>query len=223
MFDLRRSQPTDDTHGFVHRYIPAAKAEESRAAEAPTLLLLHGTGGDETDLLSLGKGLLPDANLLSPRGKVLERGMPRFFRRLAEGVFDQEDLRLRTQELGEFIGAAATRYGFDPAGVIAVGYSNGANIAASLLLTQPTRLAKAVLFHPMVPFIPETPVNLSGKPIFIGAGQNDPIVPVANTEALVALFRAAGANISLHWHRGSHSLTQEEVQKAQAWLHQQSE
>lgn len=216
MSNLTHSNNSDLVHGFVHRYIPA-----TQPAEAPTLLLLHGTGGNESDLLSLGLALLPDANLLSPRGKVLERGMPRFFRRLAEGIFDQADLRLRTEELGEFIGAAATLYGFDPAGVIAVGYSNGANIATSLLLTQPVRLARAVLFHPMVPFTPETPVDLSGKPIFVGAGQNDPIVPVANTESLVALLRAAGANVSLHWHRGGHSLTQEEVQTAQAWLQQQ--
>ena len=201
--------------GFVHRWVPAAQSET-----APTLLLLHGTGGDENDLLSLGRALLPNANLLSPRGNVLERGMPRFFRRLAEGVFDQEDLRLRTRELAEFIEASAVQYGFDLKSVIAVGFSNGANIAASLLLAQPERLASAILFHPMVPFVPKTLPDLSGKPIFIGAGDNDPIVPVSNTEALAGLFRDAGAKVEIHWHQGGHSLTQDEVQAAQAYLTQ---
>ena len=198
---------------FTHRFEPAP---ESRTAR--TLLLLHGTGGDESDLLPLGKLLHPEANRLSPRGRVLERGMPRFFRRLAEGVFDQEDLRLRTTELAEFIEAGAQEYGFDPQNVIAVGYSNGANIAASLLLRQPEILAGAILFHPMVPFEPEALPDLSGKPIFIGAGENDPIVPSANTEALAALFQRSGADVSLYWHRGGHSLTQDEVHAAQTWL-----
>lgn len=198
---------------FVHRFLPAAQPETT-----PTLLLLHGTGGDENDLLPLGKTLLPDANLLSPRGRVLERGMPRFFRRLAEGVFDQDDLRLRTGELAEFLAASSAQYGFRPDSVIAVGYSNGANIAASLLLTQPERLAGAVLFHPMVPFVPTTLPNLSGKPIFLGAGENDPMVPVSNTEALAKLFQEAGANVEIHWHRGGHGLTEKEVQAARGWL-----
>lgn len=207
------SQATGQTIDFVHRFLPAPTP-----AAAPTLLLLHGTGGSETDLLPLGQALLPGANLLSPRGKVLENGMPRFFRRLAEGVFDQADLQVRTGELAEFLADAAARYGFDANRVIAVGYSNGANIAASLLLRQPEKLAGAVLFHPMVPFVPETLPDLTGKPIFIGAGRNDPIVPVANTEALAALFERAGAEVTQQWHRGGHSLTQEEVQAAQAWL-----
>ena len=198
---------------FVHRFLPAPKPEE-----ALTLLLLHGTGGNENDLLPLGQALLPGANLLSLRGNVLENGMPRFFRRLAEGVFDQADLRLRTWELAEFLAEAADRYGFNANRVIAVGYSNGANIAASLLLRQPERLAGAVLFHPMVPFVPETLPDLKGKKVFIGAGENDPIVPVANTEELATLLEQAGAEITLHWHQGGHSLTQEEMQAAQVWL-----
>ena len=200
---------------FAHRFVPASQPEA-----APTLLLLHGTGGSETDLIPLGQALLPGANLLSPRGKALERGMPRFFRRLAEGVFDQEDLKFRTGELAEFLAEAAARYGFDPKRVVAVGYSNGANIAASLLLRQPEKLEGAALFHPMVPFVPETLPDLNGKPIFIGAGTNDPIVPVANTEELIALLRRSGAEITPYWHRGGHSLTQEEVQAAQTWLKQ---
>jgi phospholipase/carboxylesterase len=211
------SEVTREATDFVHRFVPAPKPEA-----APTLLLLHGTGGNENDLLSLGQALLPGANLLSPRGKVLEGGMPRFFRRLAEGVFDQADLRLRTEELANFLTEAAARYDFDANHVIAVGYSNGANIAGSLLLTQPERLAGAVLLHPMVPFVPETLPDLKGKKIFIGAGQNDPIVPVANTEALSALLREAGAEVKLHWHRGGHSLTQDEMRAAQAWINERS-
>ncbi len=209
------SDTRGNTTDFVHRFIPASKPEA-----APTLLLLHGTGGDETDLIPLGQALLPEANRLSLRGKVLEQGMPRFFRRLAEGVFDQADLEFRTAELADFLTAAAVRYGFDPHQVIAVGYSNGANIAGSLLLRQPQKLAASVLLHPMVPFVPETLPDLTGKAIFIGAGRNDPIVPVANTEALAALLEKAGAEVATHWHQGGHSLTQEEVQAAQVWLQQ---
>jgi phospholipase/carboxylesterase/glyoxalase family protein len=199
--------------GFVHRFLPVPRLQA-----APTLLLLHGTGGDENDLLSLGQALLPTANRLSPRGKVLERGMPRFFCRLAEGVFDQEDLQLRTQELAQFIGVAAARYSFDPHRVIAVGYSNGANIAASLLLRQPELLAGAALFHPMVPFEPEPLPDLTAKPVFIAAGKNDAIVPEQNTQQLVTMFQSAGAEVSVYWHPGGHALIPAEVESAQRWL-----
>jgi len=204
---------TEGIPDFVHRWAPAVHVHA-----APTLLLLHGTGGDENDLMPLGRRLLPEANLLSPRGKTLERGMPRFFRRLAEGVFDQEDLERRTAELGAFIAQCAATYGFAADRVMAVGYSNGANIAASLLLRQPERLAGAILLHPMVPFLPASLPNLNGKPIFIGAGDNDPIVPVANTTQLHSLFQEAGAEVSVCWHRGGHSLTPGEVESAQSWL-----
>jgi phospholipase/carboxylesterase len=197
---------------FRHRFIATSQPE------APTLLLLHGTGGNENDLLELGSALISDAALLSPRGNVLENGMPRFFRRLAEGVFDQKDLAFRTDELARFVEAASAYYGFDRQRVVAVGYSNGANIAASLLLRRPGLLAGAVLFHPMVPFVPEAPPDLKGTSVFIGAGQNDPIVPVANTTELASLLQAAGAEVFLHWHQGGHSLTSDEVEAAQQWL-----
>src|SRR5438270_12484205 len=141
--------------GFVHRYIPAQVISKS------TLLMLHGTGGNEDDMLELGRMLAPGMAMLSPRGKILENGMPRFFRRLAEGVFDIEDLQRRTHELADFVEAASAIYGFDARNVIAVGFSNGANIAASMLLLRPAVLSAAVLFHPMVPFIPETLPDLS--------------------------------------------------------------
>src|SRR5688572_9300260 len=136
---------------FIHRFIASPSGKSTR-----TLLLLHGTGGDENDLLPLGESLDPDAAILSPRGKVLERGMPRFFRRLAEGVFDEEDLKLRTAELADFVAAAAAQYTFDARRVIAAGFSNGANIAASLLLLRPDTLRAAVLFRAMVPLVPDT-------------------------------------------------------------------
>lgn len=202
-----------DSLGFIHQFVAASQPK------ALTLLLLHGTGGNENDLLELGHALAPDAALLSPRGKVLENGMPRFFRRLAEGVFDQEDLAFRTEELARFVEDSATHYGFDGQRVIAVGYSNGANIAASLLLRRPGLLAGAALFHPMVPFVPESPPDLNGAPIFIGAGQNDPIVPAANTTQLAALFQEGGAEVTLHWHSGGHALIPGEVEAAQRWLH----
>ncbi|RYG41394.1 alpha/beta hydrolase [bacterium] len=197
---------------FIHRYVPP------RGESRRTLLLLHGTGGDENDLLPLGAELDPEAGLLSLRGKVSERGAPRFFRRLAEGVFDQEDLRLRTDELGEFLREASVRYGFDPAGLIAVGYSNGANIAASLLFRHPDALAAAALLHAMVPFVPETTPDLAGKRIFLGAGENDPIVAPEETTRLHGLFHRAGAEVQTAWFPYGHSLSGPEVRAAGMWL-----
>jgi phospholipase/carboxylesterase/glyoxalase family protein len=144
--------------------------------------------------------------------------MPRFFRRIAEGVFDLEDLALRTAELAEFVLAAATRYGFDPGNVVAVGISNGANIAASLLLTRPELLRAAVLFRAMVPFEPARPPVLSGVPVWLGAGRADPMVPAANTERLAALLRAAGASVTLEWQPGGHGLAEGEIEAAARWL-----
>src|SRR5438093_830530 len=169
---------------YIHVYVPPSGGDER------TLLLLHGTGGDENDLVPLGKMLAPTAGVLSPRGTVLERGAPRFFRRLAEGVFDLEDLHARTRDLATFVGDAAKRYGFDPNKVIAVGFSNGANIAASVLLSEPSALRAAALFRPMVPFEPDAPPDLAGTNVFIGAGQTDPIVPPAQSARLAEILRA---------------------------------
>jgi glyoxalase family protein len=204
--------------GFVHRYLPPTAGAER--AGSTTLLLLHGTGGDEDDLVPLGRALVPGAGLLSPRGKVLERGAQRFFRRLAEGVFDQEDLASRTAELAEFIQAAGAAYGLDRRGVVAVGLSNGANIAASLLLRRPGLLRGAVLFRPMVPFEPDTLPDLMGTSVFIGAGRADPLVPAAQTERLAELLRQAGAGVTLHWERGGHAIARSEVDAARRWIAQ---
>jgi glyoxalase family protein len=197
---------------FEHRFVPG------RDESAPTILLLHGTGGDENDLIPLGSELAPRANLLSPRGKVLEHGMPRFFRRLAEGVFDEEDLKFRTEELAGFVEEAAGRYGLDPNNLFAVGFSNGANIAASLLLMRPGLLSGAVLFRPMVPFEPEELPDLSGVPVYLGAGEMDQIVPRENTGRLAELLERAGAEVSLNWRPGGHGLEMAEVREAREWL-----
>ena len=207
--------PTN-TPDFVHRFVPAAKR-----TDAETLLLLHGTGGDENDLLPLGRLLSPNANLLSPRGRALENGMPRFFRRLAEGVLDVPDLVAQTEALAKFVSDAAAAYGFDPARVTAAGFSNGANIAGAMLLLHSGVLKAAVLLHPMVPLVPETLPSLAGTPVFIGAGRQDPLVPVAETERLAALLRSAGAKVTTNWQPGGHVLTREESESAAFWLKEQ--
>ena len=198
--------------GFVHRFVPAGDAN------APTLLLLHGTGGDENDLLPVGRMLDEGAALLSPRGKVLEHGMPRFFRRLAEGVFDEEDLKERTHELAGFVEKSVDEYGIDPRRLFAVGFSNGANIAASLLLLHPGLLAGAVLLRAMTPFEPETTPDLAGTPIYLAAGRSDPIVPAENTERLASLLREAAAEVTLDWQPGGHGIGSEEIRATRDWL-----
>lgn len=198
--------------GFVHRFVP------SPSGSGLTLLLLHGTGGNEGDLLQLGRELSPGAALLSPRGRVLEEGMPRFFRRLAEGVFDIEDLTEQTHALARFVAEASKRYRFPPGGVVAVGYSNGANIAGSTLILHPETLAGAVLFRPMVPFMPESLPRLSDKPILILAGRRDAMVPVEETERLAGLLKGAGADVTLRWADATHAITGAEVGAAKVWL-----
>ena len=204
-------KPPDDL-GFLHVFVPAQEPN------APTLLMLHGTGGDERDLLLLGRELWPGAALLGVRGKVLENGMPRFFRRFAEGVFDVEDLKSRTEELAHFIDAASERYEFSKKRLIVVGYSNGANIAASLILLHPHYLAAAVLFRPMVPFTPDLIRDLSHLSVFIAAGRLDPIVPPWNAEELEAIFESGGADVTISWHKGGHELGEDDVRAAKAWL-----
>lgn len=205
-----------DALDFVHRYIPPSSGSE--LAGSTTLLLLHGTGGDENDLIPLGRALLPGAAVLSPRGKVLEHGAARFFRRLAAGVFDQEDLALRTEELADFVEAAERNYGFDARGVVAVGFSNGANIAASILLRRPGVLRGAVLFSPMVPFEPESLPDLGGTSVFIGAGRSDPMVPQGEVERLAEILRDSGADVSVHWESGGHSVGERELEAAREWI-----
>lgn len=183
----------------------------------PTLLLLHGTGGTEQDLLPLAEIVDPDANVLSVRGNILEHGMPRFFRRLAEGVFDEEDLIFRTKELNEFLDEAAEKYEFDRNNIVAIGYSNGANIAASLLFHYENSLKGAILHHPMVPRRGIELPNLRGKSIFIAAGTNDPICSAQESEELKELLEGAGASVAIHWENYGHQLTMGEVKAAKTW------
>jgi len=195
---------------FIHEFISGSSNR--------TLLLLHGTGGNERDLIPLGRELDPNAALLSPRGKVLENGMPRFFRRLAEGVFDLEDLKYRTNELADFVTAAAQHYGFATDQLVAVGYSNGANIAASMLLLRPEILHAAILFRAMVPLIPERQLNLSRVRVWIGAGTHDPIIPTSETKHLAEHLRSAGADVTIRHFPAGHELTPDDVKTAREWL-----
>ncbi|MUL41698.1 alpha/beta hydrolase [Streptomonospora sp. PA3] len=199
---------------FHHIFVPAE--EEGR----PTLLLLHGTGADERDLLGLGRALVPGAALLAPRGKVDEHGANRWFRRLAEGVYDVEDVIARSGELTGFIEDAAAEYGFAPEGVIAVGFSNGANIAAATLLLRPDVLAGAVLFASAAPLQDREPdrVDLSGTPVFMGAGRTDPITTIVEARLLARQLRERGADVVLHEHSGGHGLPQPVFAAARDWL-----
>ncbi|EKP94378.1 VOC family protein [Thermaerobacter subterraneus] len=201
--------------GFIHRFARGTDDPD----RAPVLLLLHGTGGDEHDLLPLGAHLWPGAALLSPRGQVLEDGMPRFFRRLAPGVLDAADLRRRAGDMARFVTAAARRYGFDPGRVVAVGYSNGANLAAALLLRHPRLLAGAVLFRPMaVPVEAPEAGALAGRPVLVAAGRQDPVVPPEQSLQLVRTLEAAGAAVTLHRAGTGHQLERAELDAAARWL-----
>jgi phospholipase/carboxylesterase len=183
----------------------------------PTFLLLHGTGGTESDLLPLAGVIDEEASVLSVRGNVLENGMPRFFRRLAEGVFDEEDLVFRTKELNQYLDEASEQYGFDRDNILAIGYSNGANIAASLLFHYENALKGAILHHPMVPRRGIELPDLAGKAVFIAAGTNDPICSPEESTELQSLLEQANAKVELHWENRGHQLTTEEVRAATQW------
>ncbi len=199
----------DGTLSFVHRH------QSGRPGSAP-LLLLHGTGGDETDLLPLGALVAPGAPLLSPRGQVLEAGMPRFFRRLAEGVFDEDDLRRRVDDLAAFVAEAREAYGL-PA-PIALGLSNGANVAAALLLARPGVLAGAILLRPMPPFATPPGLAMAGTPVLVLSGAVDPLVPAATALRLAQDLRDAGAVVDHRTLPAGHGLSQADVAAAKAWL-----
>jgi phospholipase/carboxylesterase len=199
--------------GFIHRYLPSPDP-----GSRDTLLLLHGTGGDENDLVSLGQRIAPGAAILSPRGNVLENGAPRFFKRLAEGVFDPIEVRSRAQELARFLHEASSRYTLDPGRVFALGYSNGANVASTVMFIEPGLIKAAILLRPMLVYEPEHTVDLSGSSVFISAGRMDTIVPSRSVEGLVKLFHAARAPVTLKWQMAGHNLVPSEVSEAAAWL-----
>ena len=198
------------TLSFIHRYIPAT------APGRPPLLLLHGTGGDETNLLPLGQAIAPGSARLSPRGKVLESGMPRFFRRLAEGVFDEEDVKVRARELADFVAEARTAYRLEAP--VAVGFSNGANIAAAVLLLRPEALAGAVLLRAMVPLSAPPPADLTGRRVLILSGSADPMVTAENASRLAAMLQSAGATVRHETLPVGHGLSQADVRVSSEWL-----
>jgi phospholipase/carboxylesterase len=198
---------------FIYRYVPGRRAE--------TLLLLHGTGGNESDLLAVGEAVLPGAALLSPRGQVIENGMPRFFRRFAEGVFDEADVKARAAELGEFVRAQALERGFDAERLFAFGYSNGANIAAAMLLTGAARFARAVLVRAMVPLTqvePATLPDLAGTEVLLATGLYDPLATAEQTRRLGGLLEGAGAIVTVHAEQTGHQMTQGDIETARRWL-----
>jgi predicted esterase len=196
--------------GFEHVFEPGTSGW--------TLLLLHGTGGDEHDLVPLGRQLAPGAALLSPRGKVSENGAPRFFRRLAIGQLDIPDLLARTDELAAFVAAAAAAHGLDAQRVVALGFSNGANIAASLLLRRPEVLRGAALLRPMLPYEPDQQPRLTGTDVLVDAGEHDPYVTPDETRRLAEVLTAAGADVTLHLEPGAgHNLTQSDLAQIARW------
>jgi len=202
--------------GFEHRYIPG-----DGAAGRLTLLLLHGTGGEADSLLQLGYTLCPGATLLAPAGQVFEQGQRRFFRRIAEGLFDLDDLHQRTDDLERFTRAAIHAYALDAEQVVAVGYSNGANIAASLVFQHPGVLAGGVLFRAMVPYVPDVVPVLTGTRVLLCAGANDPLVPSAQTDRLAELLTAGGANVTVSKDPGDHSLSMHDIRTARDWIAKQ--
>jgi predicted esterase len=199
--------------GFIHRFAPAEDL-----ATGETLLVLHGTGGNENDLVGVGQAIAPGAAILSPRGKVLENGAPRFFKRLAEGVFDPKEVRSRAEELTRFIRAAITKYDLDASRIYALGYSNGANIASTVMFIEPRLLQGAMLLRPMLVYEPEQRGDLSSSGVFISAGRMDPIVPMSSVERLAEIFELSHAEVTLKWQVAGHNLLPREVREAADWL-----
>lgn len=197
--------------GFIHRFVPGEDSSE-------TLLVLHGTGGNENDLVGIGQAIAPGAAILSPRGNVLENGAPRFFRRIAEGVFDPKEVRARGEELARFIRAAVITYRLDASRIYALGYSNGANIASTVMLIEPGIIQGSILLRPMVVYKPPEQKDLSGSSVFISAGRMDPIVPTASVEELAEMFRSANADVTLKWQLTGHNLVPSEVREAAEWF-----
>jgi phospholipase/carboxylesterase len=199
------------TDTFVHRFVPAENSKR-------TLLILHGTGGNEDDLLPVGRMLDPESALLSPRGNVLENGAPRFFRRLREGVFDEEDLIRRAHELADFVVEAVKENGLDASRVVAVGYSNGANIASAMMLLRPEILRGAVLFRGQTPLVPEKLPSLVARGVFLSSGKFDPIVDAENVSTLAQMFVKAGAEVTHKWQESGHELSRVDIDDAREWL-----
>lgn len=200
-----------ETQSFIHRFVPGQSGKG-------TLLILHGTGGNEDDLLPVGRMLNSESALLSPRGKVLENGAPRFFRRIREGVFDEEDVILRANELADFVSAAVKENSLDASQVVAVGYSNGANIASAMMLLRPEILRGAILLRGQIPLIPERLLDLTGKAAFLSSGKFDPIVDANGANELAQLLTKAGAAVTHVWQQSGHELSRNDIDAAREWL-----
>ena len=203
---------SNNSLGFVHRFAPSPNGSSL------TLLALHGTGGDENDLLPISRKLDASASILSPRGNVFENGMPRFFRRISEGVFDLKDLEFRTSELADFVSSSMREYRLNIDRVVAVGYSNGANIAANILFQRPKVFAGAILLRPMLPMEPRLLPDLSSKPVFISEGISDNIVPKHSTARLVELLKESGAHVNVASQVAGHGLVPRDIKDAKEWL-----
>ncbi|HVW79220.1 MAG TPA: alpha/beta hydrolase [Alloacidobacterium sp.] len=201
----------NEAQSFIHRFVPAQNSKR-------TLLILHGTGGNENDLLPIGRMLDPESALLSPRGKVLENGAPRFFRRIREGVFDEEDVILRANELADFVTGAVKENSLDASQIIAVGYSNGANIASAMMLLRPEILRGAILLRGQIPLIPEKLLDLTGKSVFLSSGNFDPIVDANGANELAQLLTKAGAAVTHVWQQSGHELSRNDIDAAREWL-----
>jgi predicted esterase len=203
----------NDDLGFIHRFVPPTDPTSGE-----TLVVLHGTGGDENDLIGIGQAIAPGAAILSPRGNVLENGAPRFFKRLAEGVFDPKEVRSRAEELARFVRAATVTYRLDPTRIFALGYSNGANVASTVMLLEPGVFIGAILLRPMVVYEPTENRDLSGSSVLISAGRMDPIVPAESVDRLVELLQSAHAEVTVKWQLAGHNLMPSEVREAADWL-----
>jgi len=199
------------TSDFIHKYFPGDKPD------GVTLLMLHGTGGNEMSLASLGQAIDREAGQLSPRGKISEGGAPRFFRRLGEGVYDMEDVARQSEALANWITAARAEYGIGADKLVAVGYSNGANIAAAVILRHPGVITRAVLVRAMMPVEGLTP-DLSGTKILLLAGQYDPLVPAGESERLAQAFRQFGADVTLETFPTDHGIVNEDLVAARTWI-----
>jgi predicted esterase len=199
--------------GFIHKFVPASDPQSRE-----TLVVLHGTGGDENDLVSIGQAIAPGAAILSPRGNVLENGAPRFFKRLGEGVFDPKEVRSRAEELARFVRAATVTYRLDSARIFALGYSNGANVASTVMLVEPGVFVGAILLRPMLVYEPTEKKDLSGSAVLIAAGRMDPIVPVESVERLVELLQSSHAEVAVKWQLAGHNLLPSEVREASDWF-----
>lgn len=202
----------NDDLGFIHRFIPGQEST------AETIIVLHGTGGDENSLVGIAQAVAPGSAIISPRGNVMEHGAPRFFKRLAEGVFDPAEVRSRGQELARFIRAAIINYNLDPGRVFALGYSNGANAASTVMLVDPGVLQGGILLRPMLVYQPPAVPDLSGTGVLISAGRMDPIVPTDSVEKLRDVLEGAGAAVTLNWQLVGHNLVPSEMREASEWL-----